>query len=239
MNEAKQALAWAIGVANDDSHGYSQQDRWGPDYDCSSLVISAYDEAGVPVKQAGAVYTGNMRSAFLRCGFRDVTKACNLVNGRGMEPGDVLLNDAAHAALYAGDGRVVHARSSEGNKRQGDQSGSEIRVQAYWNYPWNAVLRYEGGAASLPPQAAEVKPEPTKRESCAVTLPVLRKGCRGEAVRVMQRILMDKGFSCGSWGADGDFGGATQAALTGFQRGRRLAADGVAGAKTWEALIAG
>lgn len=36
------AISWAVSIANDNSHGYSQQSRWGPDYDCSSFVISAF-----------------------------------------------------------------------------------------------------------------------------------------------------------------------------------------------------
>ena len=36
------AVNFMLQIANDDSHGYSQDDRWGPDYDCSSLVIQAY-----------------------------------------------------------------------------------------------------------------------------------------------------------------------------------------------------
>ena len=35
------AVAWAISIANDDTHGYDQTDRWGPDYDCSSLLRQA------------------------------------------------------------------------------------------------------------------------------------------------------------------------------------------------------
>ena len=38
----EQAISWAISIANDNSHGYSMTSRWGPDYDCSSFVISAY-----------------------------------------------------------------------------------------------------------------------------------------------------------------------------------------------------
>jgi hypothetical protein len=37
------AINWAVAIANDDSHGYDQTNRWGPDYDCSSLVIQAYE----------------------------------------------------------------------------------------------------------------------------------------------------------------------------------------------------
>ena len=43
------ALDWMLDLARDDSHGYSQDNRWGPDYDCSSAIISAYKQAGVPL----------------------------------------------------------------------------------------------------------------------------------------------------------------------------------------------
>ena len=46
----EQALQWAISIANDNRHGYSQSNRWGnPDYDCSSFVISALKAAGYDV----------------------------------------------------------------------------------------------------------------------------------------------------------------------------------------------
>ena len=35
------AVNWAIQIANDNSHGYDQANRWGPDYDCSSLLIQS------------------------------------------------------------------------------------------------------------------------------------------------------------------------------------------------------
>ncbi len=56
------AISWALSIANDNSHGYSQRSRWGPDYDCSSLVIAAFKNAGVNV--GTATYTRNMRSQF-------------------------------------------------------------------------------------------------------------------------------------------------------------------------------
>lgn len=51
MTKTEKAVTWAIEIANDPAHGYDQDNRWGPDYDCSSLVISAWQQAGVPVKQ--------------------------------------------------------------------------------------------------------------------------------------------------------------------------------------------
>ena len=80
------AAAFLEDLARDDSHGYDQAQRWGErgDYDCSSAVITAWERAGVPVKAAGASYTGNMRGAFLRCGFAGVTGGVELNGGRGL-----------------------------------------------------------------------------------------------------------------------------------------------------------
>lgn len=35
MSVIEKAVQWAVGIAADNSHGYSQQTRWGPSYDCS------------------------------------------------------------------------------------------------------------------------------------------------------------------------------------------------------------
>ena len=36
MTKTEKAVTWAIKIANDPAHGYDQDNRWGPDYDCSS-----------------------------------------------------------------------------------------------------------------------------------------------------------------------------------------------------------
>lgn len=152
MTKTESAVQWAIGIANDNRHGYSQANRWGnPDYDCSSLVISAWQQAGVPVKSNGATYTGNMYNVFRACGFKDVTSSCNRSTGAGMQRGDVLLNVKYHTAMYIGGGQMVQASSSRGHPEHGDQTGTEIWVCRYYNYSrgWDYVLRYEkGGTAS-------------------------------------------------------------------------------------------
>lgn len=149
------AVQWAIGIANDNSHGYDQGSRWGPDYDCSSLLITAYQQAGIKVKDAGATYTGNMYSAFLACGFEDVTGFVNLSNGSGIKRGDILLNTASHTAMSIGNGQVVQASQNElggaTGGQSGDQTGREIWCTNYYNFPWNYVLRLshsESGGSS-------------------------------------------------------------------------------------------
>lgn len=162
MTKTEKAVTWAIKIANDPAHGYDQDNRWGPDYDCSSLVISAWQQAGVPVKTKGATYTGNMKSVFLSCGFKDVTSKVNLSTGSGMKRGDVLLNIASHTVMHIGNGQVVSASKNENNGyhggKPGDQSGKEIKLQSYYNFPWDCVLRYTEDSSTTDP---DPEPQPT------------------------------------------------------------------------------
>lgn len=157
MSKVQSAVDYAIRIAKDDTHGYDQVNRWGnPNFDCSGLVITAYEQAGVPVKTNGATYTGNMKRVFLKTGFTDVIKMVNLKTGEGLLPGDVLLKEGSHTALYIGNGQIVHASINEKGKttggKSGDQTGKEILVQKYYNKPWNCVLRYANSPVETPKQ---------------------------------------------------------------------------------------
>ena len=70
--------------------------------------------------------------------------------------------------------------------------------------------------------------------------PVLSKGSKGEWVKVLQKLLVSKGYDVK--GVDGVFGPNTLAAVKNFQKantdvdGKKLTVDGVVGPKTWGAL---
>ena len=64
----------------------------------------------------------------------------------------------------------------------------------------------------------------------------LTKGDSGDTVKTMQTMLIACGYSCGSTGADGDFGKNTLASLIAFQSAHGLTADGVYGDETRTAL---
>jgi len=130
-----------IAIANDNTHGYSQVNRWGVDYDCSSLVITVVQNSGIPVKNNGATYTGNMLEVFKKCGFTDVKNKVNFATGSGLQYGDILLNTYHHTEIYIGNGKVCGAHSNYDGKT-GDSSGKEINIKNYYNYPWYHCLRY-------------------------------------------------------------------------------------------------
>lgn len=80
-------------------------------------------------------------------------------------------------------------------------------------------------------------PAEKKEEVCKVDIKVLKKGSKGETVKALQILLIGRGYSCGSSGADGDFGAATDKAVKAYQKAKGLNADGVVGAKTWDKLL--
>lgn len=150
MTKTEKAIRQMETWAKDDSHGYDQDYRWGEkgDYDCSSAVIRAWQNAGVPVKSGGATYTGDMKNVFLKNGFKDITASVNRGTGTGLKRGDVLLNEAHHVAMYCGAGKEVEASINEKGTahggQPGDQTGKEFLIRSYRNYPWHCILRYAG-----------------------------------------------------------------------------------------------
>ena len=233
MNKIGAAVELARCMAADGKHGYDQSHRWGPDYDCSSLLITVWEQVGVPVRAGGATYTGNMREVFLRCGFADVTSEVSLGDGRGLVAGDVLLNHRNHTAMMVDKYNLVQARINElgtvTGGQTGDQNGGEIAVRSYYNFPWDCVLRYKENDGEEGKKAEE---ETVQLRG----LPLLRRGSRGDAVRAAQYLLLCRGLALPKYRADGDYGKETEDAVKEFQRLKRLEADGECGALTWVAL---
>ena len=167
------------------THGYSQPNRAGVgtggpgnktitlsdgtkvkisngDRDCSSAAIECYAALGVDC--GGASYTGNMRSCMVGTGnFKWITDLSQ------RRRGDILLNETHHTAIFLGGGKLGQFSISEHGTThgtRGDQTGYESNVKAYYNYPWNGILRYCGPArkgSSAPSEPAQTKPEQTWR----------------------------------------------------------------------------
>lgn len=214
MGNIEIAAKWMIDLADDDSHGYDQTHRWGPDYDCSSAVITAWENAGVPVKSNGAAATGSMYRPFLKCGFSDVTSQITLSSGKGLKYGDVLLKTgtSGHTAMYIGSSKIVHASINEKGTatggKTGDQNGKEICVRSYYNKPWTYVLRYTGSGG----------------------------GSAGDSTIRSFQIWLNNNYSA-RLTTDGVYGTNTKKAATkAYQRVLGVTADGIFGANSKAAV---
>ena len=258
MTIPERAAQIAVQIANDDRHGYSQANRYGTleggDFDCSSLVIYCYHraflEAGVsPTPQnAGASYTGNMLAGFTRCGFKSFRDD----HGAGLQVGDVLLNEARHTAIVCSVNpvKLVNARGDMDGVA-GDSTGTEIRIQPYWSYPWDWVLRYEPNTAVKEVDSATNSSGIGQQMADHIIAnrgkyPTIQYGSTGDAVMFAQAILVRLGYLNKGGkdfnNVDGDFGLLTKAATLGFQSATRdsedpLVIDGIIGKNTWAKLL--
>lgn len=85
--------------------------------------------------------------------------------------------------------------------------------------------------------AEEVKQETKVEVQNVSQLPELSAGSKGDTVKALQILLEGNDCSCGEYGADGDFGSATRAAVVVYQIENGLDGDGIVGPKTWARLL--
>ena len=158
------AVLFAIEIANDNSHGYSQGmppyqgSRESPDFDCSSLIYHALNHAGFPVienwhnnpeymaRYNGKQYSGDadtiwqdLGEGWIKLSWYDAKD--NLIRG------DILCNPQHHVAFYIGDGLTVEAKgvnNPKGGDYQTGDAGGEIDFYSAFNRGWTEVYRYVG-----------------------------------------------------------------------------------------------
>ena len=172
-SRVESAVQWAIEIAKDDTHGYSQGaenatpshpytgSREGPDYDCSSLVYHAFNQAGFNIidnwhrnpkyfnRYNGRQYSGDADTIWddlsIDGGWAKYSWAEVADN---LQRGDILCRPQFHVAIYIGDGMTVEARgvnnpTGMGRYETGDQGG-EIDFYPAQGRGWTEVSRYVG-----------------------------------------------------------------------------------------------
>lgn len=81
----------------------------------------------------------------------------------------------------------------------------------------------------------EIKKAKSKKEKYVLTR-VLKARSVGEDVKELQKVLLEKGFSCGKDGISGIFGNSTMNALMRFQKENKLIPTGLTDNATIEKL---
>lgn len=135
MGKIENAVAWAEKIAADNTHGYSQVNRNGPDYDCSSFVGSALCNAGFAVSKCST--TRNLEEQLKKAGFVKCKKP--------WKRGDIHLAAGHHVTMSTDATHIVHASQSENggiDGKTGDQTGKEICVRSYYDLPYSNLVHY-------------------------------------------------------------------------------------------------
>lgn len=150
MPNIMKAVQFMIDIANDDTHGYDQTCRNGPNYDCSSLVGTALHEAGFDVSPYS--WTGNLEAQLRACGFVNCSAP--------WKAGDIHLNRAKHVCMSINATQIAQASINEKGSvtggKTGDQTGKEICIRDYYEYSdgWDVHLRYAGQNTEVTPDVS-------------------------------------------------------------------------------------
>lgn len=195
-------------------------------FDCQGLAEGYYlDMTGVDV---------NTRAR------NNYSTWCN-PKGSGAIPAQYRVPGAAVFIHSASAGYITHVgfleKPVDASKPAGDWYVIEARGVMYgvvrtklsergWNR-WGLMTKYfdyDGGSVTQP-----IDDELGAR--------LLSKGDTGSDVKALQEALISLNYSCGKYGADGDYGSATFDAVKAFQTANKLTADGVYGARTHAALM--
>lgn len=176
-------------------------------YDCRGFTFWCLKQAGIPLAGAGATSQWNTAANWAAKG--------KISDGL---PRDTLV------CLFAQKGNKME-HTGFGLNDETVECSSGVQHFAARNKKWTHWAVPQGLYGSIP------DPEPVPE-----TKPTLRRGNKGTWVTKLQVMLVNRGYELPKYGADGDFGKETEAAVIRFQADHGLISDGVVGAKTWEAL---
>lgn len=175
--------------------------------DCSGLFVWAYKQIN-----GSSIYHGSNTIYNKYCSKKgrltaDLKKT--IKPGTAVFTGDE--KSHGHIGLYVGNGKVIEA--------SGTQAGvciSNITAGKWTYYGELTAVDFDGGEI--------------------ITQHTVRRGDKGTEVKEIQRKLLELGYKLPKYGADGDFGSETEAAVKAFQKDWGLKTDGIVGEETLKML---
>ena len=145
------------------------------------------------------------------------------------------LNDASYTADHTGI--VVRVTDSLIETIEGN-TDNQVKRKAY-SRDSKTIVGYGHPRYDAEP-SKETKPV---AKECTITLPILRKGSTGNAVKTLQRLLRQLQYVNLDGKTliivDGSFGSNTEAAVKRYQQKHLNSVDGIVGIKTWNKLLKG
>lgn len=154
------------------------------------------------------------------------------------QPGDVVFFYSKTKGRIAHTGLVYKVTSSRVYTVEGNTSGDSELVT---NGGCVALKSYALTSSYLDgygrPDYASVETGTDTAPALELGDRLLTNGCVGDDVQELQQALISLGYSCGSYGADGDFGDATELAVIAFQTDHGCDPDGEYGPITHAAML--
>lgn len=235
MFDLNKSIEWIKSIAADPKHGYSQYHRYGPDYDCSSLITTALRIGGADIPYNLTTY--DMKNYLEKIGYKSI--GINEIR----QPGDIFLSVKHHVVMSVSRLNIVHASIDENGtivgRKQGDQTGREICERSFYtpSYGWDYHFRYIGESQ-----------DNKESDGIDMVLKILSKGMKNiPEIKTLQILLKAKGYKGSNnkvLDIDGSFGANTDFAVRNFQKkntdnGEALEVDGIVGYHTWNSLLKG
>ena len=136
---------------------------------------------------------------------------------------------------------VVEGNSSDA-VRKNTYTVNNSYINGFGRPNWDIFSNSSSPSVTTGEDTKPSAPEQPKVKTCSVTLdlPVIEYGDESLWVKLMQTALICRGFNCGWYGADGEYGQQTKIALFQFQQknaDKVGEADMVCGQRTWKALL--
>jgi len=187
--------------------------------DCSGLFSYAYAHLG------GYMYHGSDTMYRKYCVEKGELKQGKRTDSKTLKPGTAVFvwngTKYSHVGLYVGNGIVIEAASTINGVITSKVTSGKW---THWGELKDMVFSDEV-PAPVPEQPQEKK------------YPTIKRGSKGTYVKKAQELLMKFGYRLPKYGADGDFGAETEAAVKSFQKNNGLKDDGIVGEKTWGKLL--
>lgn len=149
-NDINQAIAYAVDICNDETHGYSNGDvrprNLNPDTDCSGLVYYALKNGGQFENIGSLWYTGNMMDRLRAMGFTEYVFNPGHYGEYVPVHGDICVHresDRGHAMFYAEN--VLGFPTKESTTRSIIPQAMIEAIKDYDNHEGDS--RYEGDKA--------------------------------------------------------------------------------------------
>ena len=165
-------------------------------------------------------------------------KAKGQFHAKDPKPGDQIFftdsaGDVCHTGLvYKADKLYVYTIEGNTSTASGvvGNGGGVWRKQYALSY--NRIYGY-----GRPMYDSVMETKEREKGEFTLNMRVLKAGCKGSDVKALQILLIGNGCACGVWGADGNFGSGTEAAVRNYQKKKKLSVDGMAGPETMRSLL--